>query len=151
MVNMPLCQLFWNMLQETNSMWVNICKIKKSFISLNIKYLVFVVYSIEYRLKRICKSYFYLRFTQRPNFIGIGVVYDYCEICKSLYYLILWHTMTNKFCFGVCRALCWYSNIVMYLYIVKYNKVHMQIVLYYDCWWGLEPFRWHWLRLHAGA
>lgn len=46
------------------------------FISLNIKYLVFVLYSMEYRLKGICKSLYFvfcLHFTQRSNFIGIGV------------------------------------------------------------------------------
>ena len=32
------------------------------------------MYSIEYRLKNHCIHSFYFRFTQRPNFIGIGVV-----------------------------------------------------------------------------
>ena len=61
----------------SNSKSVNICKKTTKFISLNIKYLVFLVYSIEYRLKMICKSFnsvfFFL--TQRPNFIGFGVVW----------------------------------------------------------------------------
>ena len=42
--------------------------------SLNIKYLVFVLYSIEYKLKRNCKSlYFVFIYILHPNFIGIGV------------------------------------------------------------------------------
>ena len=51
-----LSQLFWNMLQAWNSKWVNIYKKTTKLISLKIKYLVFVMYSIEYRLKRISKS-----------------------------------------------------------------------------------------------
>ena len=41
---LPLSQLFWNVLQTSNSKWVNICKKTIKLISLNIKYLVFVVF-----------------------------------------------------------------------------------------------------------
>ena len=37
---------------------LNICKKAIKFISYNIKYLVIVVYSTEYNLKRFCKSLF---------------------------------------------------------------------------------------------
>ena len=64
-----------NICESTTLEHVGGIKFKKSekFISLNIKYLVFVVYSIEYRLKRICKSlYFVFIYILRPNFIRIG-------------------------------------------------------------------------------
>ena len=56
-LNIQLSQLFWNVLQASNWRWANICK-KTKLISLNIKYLVFVESSIEYKLKRNCKSLF---------------------------------------------------------------------------------------------
>lgn len=47
------------------------------FTSLNNTYLVLVVYSIEYRLEKICKSLYpfsYLLFAQRLNLIGVGII-----------------------------------------------------------------------------
>lgn len=60
--------------------------------SLNIKYIVFVLYLIEYNLKRICKSLYcvYLRFTQHPNVIGIGV----CII----FFVFILHIKLNNIC-----------------------------------------------------
>ena len=48
---------------------MNICRKTIKFISLNIKNLVFVVYSIEYKLKRICKSVFNV-----PTSLELGFV-----------------------------------------------------------------------------
>lgn len=81
----PLSQLFWNMLQASNSKWVKICETTIKFINLNIKNLVFVVYWIEYRLKRFANNCILFLFTQHPNVIGIGVVL-YFQVCfnKSL-------------------------------------------------------------------
>ena len=51
-----LSQLLCHVLLPSNSKVNDYLQKTIKFISLNIKYLVFVVYSIEYRLKRICKS-----------------------------------------------------------------------------------------------
>ena len=51
-----LSQLLWNVLQPSNSKLMIIFPKKKKLISLNIEYLVFVVYSIEFRLNIIWKS-----------------------------------------------------------------------------------------------
>ena len=53
---MTLSQLLWNVLQPSNSKLMIIFQKKKKLISLNIEYLVFVVYSIEFRLNIIWKS-----------------------------------------------------------------------------------------------
>ena len=52
---MTLSQLLWNVLQPSNYKLMIIFQ-KKKLISLNIEYLVFVVYSIEFRLNIIWKS-----------------------------------------------------------------------------------------------
>ena len=49
---LTLSQLFWNLLQALNSEWVNIYTKTINFINLNMKYVVFVLYSIEYRLEK---------------------------------------------------------------------------------------------------
>lgn len=56
-VNKLLSQLYWNVLRESNSKWVNVCKKTIKFIRWNMKYLVYVGSEIEFRLRRICKSY----------------------------------------------------------------------------------------------
>ena len=53
MVKMTLSQLLWNVLQPSNSKLMIIFQKKKKLISFNIEYLVFVVYSIEFRLNII--------------------------------------------------------------------------------------------------
>ena len=53
---MTLSQLLWNVLQSSNYKLMIIFQKKKKLISLNIEYLVFVVYSIEFRLNIIWKS-----------------------------------------------------------------------------------------------
>ena len=50
---MTLSQLLWNVLQPSNYKLMIIFQKKKKLISLNIEYLVFVVYSIEFRLNII--------------------------------------------------------------------------------------------------
>ena len=62
-VNMPfpnLSQLLLDVLQPWNSKLIIIWQKTIKFISLNIKYVVFVVYSVEYRLKRIFKSLYFV-------------------------------------------------------------------------------------------
>ena len=51
-VNMTLSELFWNLLQALNSELVYIYTKTINFFNLNMKYLVFVLYSIEYRSKK---------------------------------------------------------------------------------------------------
>ena len=50
---MTLSQLLWNVLQPSNYKLMIIFQKKLKLISLNIEYLVFVVYSIEFRLNII--------------------------------------------------------------------------------------------------
>ncbi len=71
--------IFLKVLQASNSECLYISRKKKKIklISLDIKYLFFVLYSIEYRLKRICKSHssVYIHILHNvPTFLELGFV-----------------------------------------------------------------------------
>lgn len=69
---------FSEVMQESNSERVYLQKTKS--IRLNITYLVFVLYSVDYSSKAFCTSLHSVFdcFTQLPNFFGVGVV-----LCSS--------------------------------------------------------------------
>ena len=50
---LPLPQLFWNLLLASNSDFVYIYTKTTNFFNLSMKYLVFVLYAIEYRSKKV--------------------------------------------------------------------------------------------------
>lgn len=71
----PCYNFFWSVLLGINSERVLISTKTIKFVNLSVKYHIFVPYSVDYELKRICKSFFFFLFILYilPNLFGIGV------------------------------------------------------------------------------
>lgn len=108
-------------------------------ISLNIKYTVFVLYSIEYWLQMICKSLysaFYLCFIQHPKCFGIRVVliYKLFDFLKPIYihlcisFLKQFESISNM---QELFFLAFYIHTCFLLYTLMSNNIKQQKLLAY--------------------